>query len=248
MSNSTDPFQPLEELAGHTRIALEQILKHRERFTTVTVLTKNPLRPVQLGYVGLFEALGRLPRNHPSHDEFTRKGQPGFVIEVSLAFWRELPRQHYDPCAPSVDERKQGLRALREAGVPLVLRVDPLFPQVSSTNGSAPCFEEFGLVEPQTLDDLEHLVTLAKELNVRHVVYSAAKITQPRGRKLSETMRAVREFYRACSAPEKLDFHGGSWRLPHDVAARRIVRPFLEICNRRQVTAKYCKQNLTETP
>ena len=46
LSNSTDPFQPLEKQFGHTRYALEQILKHRHRFTTVTILTKNPMLPV----------------------------------------------------------------------------------------------------------------------------------------------------------------------------------------------------------
>ena len=88
--------------------------------------------------------------------------------------------------------------------------------------------DDFGLTEPQTPDDLRHLLGLAKELDVRHVVYSAAKLTQPRGRKLSGTMRAMRDFYGACAAPEKLDFHGGSWRLPRDVAQTLIEKPFLD--------------------
>ena len=248
ISNSTDPFQPLEDQHGHARFALEQVLLHRRRFTTVTILTKNPLRPVRLGYVDLIRELGTLPRDHPRRDDFDRNHLPGIVVEVSLAFWGEDARRKYDRCAPSVGERMEGLRALREAGIPLVLRIDPLFPHTPLTNWSARSFEDFGLMEPQTLDDLEHLVALAKELNVRHVVYSAAKITQPRGRKLSGTMRAMREFYRACAAPEKLDFHGGSWRLPGNRAQALIVRPFLEICKRYGVRAKYCKQNLTETP
>ena len=57
LSNSTDPFQSLEKEFGHTRYALEQILKHRHRFTTVTILTKNPKLAVQLGYIELFKAL-----------------------------------------------------------------------------------------------------------------------------------------------------------------------------------------------
>jgi hypothetical protein len=46
LSNSTDPFQPLEQIHGHTRLALEGILEHRHRFTTVTMLTRNPLLAV----------------------------------------------------------------------------------------------------------------------------------------------------------------------------------------------------------
>ena len=65
LSNSTDPFQPLERKASHTRYALEQILAHRQRFTTVTILTKNPSLPIEMGYLDLFRELMTLPRNHP---------------------------------------------------------------------------------------------------------------------------------------------------------------------------------------
>ncbi len=76
MSNSTDPFQPLENAAGHMRLALEHILRHRHRFTTVTILTKNPLLPVQQGYLDLFQALGTLPGGHPRRAEFESRQQP----------------------------------------------------------------------------------------------------------------------------------------------------------------------------
>jgi DNA repair photolyase len=248
MSNSTDAFQPLEKCAGHTRIALEQVLEHRGRFTTVTVLTKNPLRPVQLGCVDHFKALSILPSGHTRHKEFGRNHHPGFVIEVSLAFWREEARLLYDPCTPTIEERVEGMRALRAARIPLVLRIDPLFPRLPTSAGVSRSYADFDLPEPQTIDDLENLVSLAKELKVRHVVYSCAKITQPRWRKLSATMQALREVYRACAAPQKLDFHGGSWRLPQRIAEAQVVRPFLALCDKYGITAKYCKQNLVETP
>ncbi|MBN2561553.1 MAG: hypothetical protein JXQ75_11545 [Phycisphaerae bacterium] len=248
ISNSTDPFQPLEEQHRRTRFALGQVLLHRRRFTTVTILTKNPLRAVRLGDLDLLRALGAMPNDHPCRSDFERDGRPGLVVEVSLAFWREEVCREYDRCAPSVRERIEGLKALCDAGIPLVLRIDPLFPHATSADGATLSFADFGLLEPQTPDDLEHLVGLAEELQVRHVVYSPAKITQPRGRKLSGTMRAMREFYRAYAAPSKLDFHGGSWRLPRDVAQHMTVQPFLAQCRRHGIHAKHCKQNLTETP
>jgi hypothetical protein len=106
----------------------------------------------------------------------------------------------------------------------------------------------FDLPEAQTHEDLEHLVALASELQVRHVVYSPAKIVQPRGRKLSPTMQALRRVYQACALPDKPVFRGGSWRLPDAVAREHVVEPFLEICRRHGVKAKYCKHNLIETP
>jgi len=248
LSNSTDPFQSLEEETGHTRYALEQILAHRKRFTTVTILTKNPLLPVKLGYIDLFKALASLPSSHPRSDDFRRKRLPGFVVEVSLAFWQETARLHYDPSAPSVENRIEGIQALHKVGIPLVIRIDPLLPCSPVIDNPSRSMADFGLPEAQTLGDLEKLVELAKEMDARHVVYSPAKIIQPRGRKLSDTMRAMRAVYEAMANPSKLDFHGGSWRLPRSVSEDRIVRPFLEICRSKGVKAKYCMKNLIETP
>jgi DNA repair photolyase len=248
LSNSTDPFQPLEARTGHTRLALAQVLRHRHRFTTVTILTKNPLLPVESDYLDLLAALGRLPRDHAWHDEFSRSGQPGLVVEVSLAFWREGAAAQYDPGAPTVADRIAGLWALHAAGIPLVLRIDPLFPRSPLPTQPSSSVADFGVPEPQTLDDLGQLVTLAQELHVRHVVYSTAKIVQPRGRQLAPTMQAWRTVYEACAQPARPTFRGGSWRLPDHVARDQVVAPFLAICARHGVAAKYCKRNLIETP
>ena len=153
----------------------------------------------------------------------------------------------YDSSASSVAERIAGLRALHQAGIPLVLRIDPLFPRLPI--GDEPCknFSDFGLPEPQTLEDIESLVDLAKEIQAMHVVYSVAKITQPRGRKLSPIMTAMRSVYEQVSAGGPLIFRGGSWRLANDVARKNIAQPFLAICKSRGIVAKHCKQNLLET-
>jgi len=239
LSNSTDAFQPLEREHGHTRYALERILDHRHRFTSVVMLTKNPLLPVQQGYVDLFRKLGRLPKDHPKHDELDRQERPGFLMEVSLAFWQESSRTVYDPGAPAIEKRIEGIHALHEAGIPVVLRIDPLFP-CSLT--------DVGVPEAQTLDDLENLVALAKEIDAPHVVYSAAKIVLPRGRKLLPVMQSMSDAYRALAAPETLPYRGKSWRLPDSIAKKHVIGPFLEICKRHGIPAKHCKQNLVETP
>lgn len=246
LSNSTDPFQPLEEQTGHARYALKQILTHRQRFSTVTILTKNPELPVKHGYIELFQALTSLPEDHPSASEFQQSGMPGVVIEISLAFWREDARAFYDPCAPSVQSRIEAIRTLRAAGIPLVIRIDPLFPRSPLLSNSS--LADFGLPEAQTLDDLERLVGLAAEVQARHVVHSPAKICKPRGRRLSGPMLAMKSAYETLATPGKLEFRGGSWRLPWKVARDRIVDPFLEICRKHGVRAKHCKQNLIETP
>ncbi len=248
LSNSTDPFQPLEIKLGHARLALEQIREHRDRFTAVTVLTKNPLLPIRLGYVGLLQSLTELPTSHPCGDVFARTGRPGLCVEVSLAFWRDEARAAYEPGAPSVEDRIEGVRAMRAAGVPVVLRIDPMFPRSPLRDDPPKTLADFGLTEAQTPDGLAALVRLAKEVGARGVVYSTAKIVRPRGRALSATMCGMREVYRSMASPRKLAFSGGAWRLPADVADSRIVTPFLEICRDQGVPASHCKHNLLGTP
>ncbi len=248
LSNSTDPFQSLEASSGHTKYALTQILAHRRRFTSVRMLTKNPLLPVQLGYIDLFRRLGELAPDHPRASALRQHGLPGFCIEVSLAFWREDARAVYDPCAPTVEQRIQGIRALRTAGIPVVLRIDPLFPRDPLGMGSGRIYASFGLVEPQSADDIEHLVGFASEVGALYVVYSPAKIVQPRGRKLSPRMQSMRQVYDCVAAPDSLTFRGGAWRLPDAKARALVTDPFLETCRRLGVAAKYCKHNLVETP
>jgi len=242
LSNSTDPFQPLEQVHGHTRLALEGILAHRHRFTTVTMLTKNPLLPVKLGYLQLLQALGRITPDHPKQAQVT----PPFQVQVSLAFWRDEARRAYDLTAPSVEDRKAGVRALREAGIPVVLRIDPLFPRSPLPLDGKPSMADVGLTEAQTITDLEQLVDFAREVGARHVVYSPVKIVQPRGRPLSTTMTALRDLYRALCAPGRPAWRGGSWRLPKQVADEHVVGPFLDICQRAGVTAKFCMRDLVE--
>lgn len=248
LSNSTDLFQPIEMGTRHTRYALEQIARHRHRFTTVTILTKKPLLATADGYLELLKYLNHLPADHPDCNRFQHRGLPPIQVEVSLAFWRDAACAFYDPGAPSVQERKEGIQALTGAGISVVMRIDPLFVQ-SPIQGTPPrTLADFGLPAAQLPDDIERLVDFAKQSKVRHVVYSPLKIVRPRSRGMSQTMKAMREVYDAITYPTKPVWRGGSWRLPEHISNRLIVAPFLAMCHANGVTAKTCKQNLIETP
>jgi hypothetical protein len=208
----------------------------------VTVLTKDPLRAVQLGCLDLFQALG----SSVSGNQQQPAADPPFQVQVSLAFWRDAARRAYDVAAPSVAERKAGVQALRQAGIPVVLRIDPLLPRSPLPLPGRSHLADFGLIEAQTIDDLQQLVGFAREAGIRHVVYSPVKVVQPRGRPLSPAMGALRALYRALAAPARPDWRGGSWRLPRQVADELVVGPFLEICRQAGVAAKFCMQDLIE--
>lgn len=250
LSSSTDPFQPLEATAGHTRLALQAICECRHRFTSVVVLTKNPRLAVDQGCTDILNKLAEPVPAKPKSSASANMTQPPFCMEDSVAFWRDEVRQVLDPHAPSIGERLEGIQKLRKTGVPIVLRIDPLFPQVPMTDThdtGTVTYDNYDLPQPQTLNDLEHLVAFARELSVQHVVYSPAKIVQPRGRSLSPVMQRMRMLYESIAAPERLTFRGGSWRLPSAIQSATTA-PLLDLCHRYTVPTNCCKQNLIETP
>jgi DNA repair photolyase len=246
LSNSTDPFQKLEEQVGQTRFALQQILRYRHRFTSVILLTKNPTIAVQSEYLKLLRQLRELPENHPRRQEFVQRNLPALRLEVSLAFRQDKYRAVFDPAAPPIEDRIDAIGKLGQAGIPIVLRIDPLLPRSPLPGGKR--MADFDLPEAQSLDDLKQLVTLATEVNAMHIVYSVAKIIQPRFKSMSKTMENLKRSYEHLAHPSKLVFRGGSWRLPHEVAQQHIVDPFLRICQEHHIAAMFCKQNLVETP
>jgi DNA repair photolyase len=245
LSNSTDPFQPLEAEFGHTRFALEQLVCYRHRFTTVTVLTKNPLFASRPEYVALLQQLMDLPADHPSKLGFAEQGMPPVRVEVSLAFWRDEARAAFDPSAPSVTDRVEGIRRLRRAGILVVLRVDPLFPR-SPVRGMN--LSDFDVPEAQTMQDLQRLADFAAEIEAMHVVYSIAKIVRPRYVPMGQLMQNLKRAYEHLAATDRLPFRGGSWRLPDQLAKQFVTKPFVDLCLQRGLTTKYCKQNLLGTP
>ena len=249
LSNSTDPLQQnLEDRFGRTKLALEGMLAHRRRFTTVTILTKNPGLAASAEYAQLLAALGAPGADHPTAAKWRADGAPAVQVEVSLAFWREEASRFWDPGAPSVAERIAGIRALREAGISVILRIDPLFPRSPLPTPAGRNLSDFALAEAQTADDLDNLVSLAKATGVRHVVFSPVKIVQPRRSRMTPEMSRLLHVYRAIASPEKAVWRGGSWRLPPSAAERFITGPFLEVCRRQRVLAKFCMRNLVETP
>ncbi|MCB1128064.1 MAG: hypothetical protein KDM81_16345, partial [Verrucomicrobiae bacterium] len=236
LSNSTDPFQPMELRHRDTLCALEGVLATRHRFTTVTVLTRNPLLAARPEYARLLAALARPASDHPGWPSWNESGFPPAVVEVSLPFWREETARFWDPRAPRVKTRVAGIRRLAEAGVPVVLRIDPLFPREPADGiGVSPA--AFGLEEPQTLEDLRALVSLAQEVGAHHVVYSAAKVVKPRFGGLPPAMVALRDLYRRLAEPKRLEWSGGSWRLPRETIEREITGPFKNLCGKAGVRA-----------
>jgi len=246
MSNSTDPLQPLELEHRHALYTLEKLAQRRRRFTTVTVLTKNPTVLTDERYLCVLRELSHLPTGHPRRESFERQRHRPLRVECSLAFHNDESRKLLDPAAPSVESRMRAIEVLRRQDIPVVVRIDPLFPRDPLSGGKG--MSDFDLPDIQPTADLENLVRFAAEVGAEHVVYSIAKITRPRFGGLSLVMEKMKRVYEFLSQGQPLVCRGGSWRLPGDVARRLVVEPFLELCGRYSIEAKMCKANLISTP
>ena len=246
LSNSTDPLQPLERQHRHTLFVLEKLAEHRNRFTTVTLLTKNPAVLMDDRYVQALRRLRELPADHPRRAWFDAQGQPPLRLECSLAFFNDEHRRLLDPAAPSVERRMEALRFLRKEGFSVFLRIDPLFPR--DPLGGGKTMADFGLPDVQSMGDLEGLINFSRELAARHIIYSVAKITRRKQGGLPPVMERMKRVYQHLSVEQPLVFCGGSWRLPEKIATELVLSPFLELCSRVSIPAKPCKTNLITTP
>ncbi len=246
LSNSTDALQPLEQEHRDCLFVLERLAERRHRFTTVTLLTKNPATLLGERYVDVLHRLHTLASNHPRNEWFKRHGYPPLRIEVSLAFWGDNHRQLFDPAAPSVGSRMEAIRFLRKENLPVHLRIDPLFPRDLLPGGKR--MEDFGLPDVQPLSDLESLIRFGGEVGTGQLIYSVAKITQPRDGWLSTVMGRIKQVYEHLSPKGSLLFRGGSWRLPESTATELIAAPFVALCHQHAVAVQACKANLISTP
>jgi len=246
LSNSTDAFQPLELKQRLALYTLQQLQQYRRYFTSIIILTKNPAVLAEPQYLKALKSLASLPADHQRKDVFSSKAIPALRVEISLAFADENSAKFYDPGAPTVARRTAAIKTLRQNDIPVVLRIDPLLPR--NPLGGGKFLADFQLPNAQSLSALEELVNFAAELKILHIVYSVAKIVAPRYKPIPEAIQQLKQVYEYIAKPEKLIFRGGSWRLPETIAQKHIVKPFLEICDGRDMKAYFCKQNLLSTP
>ena len=246
LSNSTDPLQPIEQQQKLTLYTLQQLPQYRQYFTSVVILTKNPSILLEPQYLTVLRELAKLPEEHSRKSFFENNSEPTLRIEASLAFYNQDNADFYDPGAPSIANRMEALKQLRQNDIPVVLRIDPLLPR--NPLGGGKFLADFQLPDAQSLSALEELVRFAAEHEILHIVYSVAKIVAPRYKPIPEAMQQLKSVYEYFAKPDKLVFRGGSWRLPQTIAQKHIVKPFLEICDSYGMKAYFCKQNLLSTP
>ncbi|MFH1022173.1 MAG: hypothetical protein V1809_02160 [Planctomycetota bacterium] len=207
LANSTDVLQyALERKFRHTLYLLERLAKNRHLFSSACILTKAPA--VLLDDGRYIEAISTL------HLE----------VQISIAFWDDAQGRRLEPGAPPVSERRQAAVELVKKGVPVALRLDPLFPR-----GVPGCAEYQGLDT-----DIRPLIGWAVESGVSYVITSALKQPFMRNR--------VDWFYNSL-LPVFSELKGCYRRMPKSLQ-EKLISDVQDVCQRHGIPMEHCFHNI----
>lgn len=228
ISNSSDPLQPLEAVHRNTLFLLQQIQEHEHRFTTITILTKNPTLLCTAEYMRVLQALSR------------------FQVEVTCPFYRDEPRRAFEWSAPRIRDRLEAIKALREHGIKVALRMDPLFPRnpLPKEFFEKSTLDEYGAPECQTENDIGQLIRFASDVGCTRIVVSPLKLTIGRLGK-SKLLGSYEKLY-AASNNGTLMKRGSAYRLPWALYQHWIEQP-TNLARSLGIPLVTCRQNLFTT-
>lgn len=196
MSNSSDPYPPVERDLELTRNALKLI---GERNMRLLVITKS---------------------NIVARDsDLLRKVRAAVSITVTTLD-REIAKRA-EPFAPDPNKRIEALKVLKKAGIPVILRLDPIIPEINENH-----IEE----------------VLEKARFVDHVVSSTLKLRGDSYRRMTEAFpelgERLREFYF-----RQGERTGGSWYLRRGMR-EKILERVAEKCEELGISYAFCREEM----
>jgi DNA repair photolyase len=200
MSNSSDPYPPMETKLKLTRGCLEIFKRENVR---VQVITKSGLvaRDVDI--------LAELP----------------VVVSFTITTLDKNLARKLEPRAPPPSERLGAMRTLSKSGVPVTLRLDPIFPGLND-------------------GEIKRIVGAAVDAGAKHVTFSTFKPRPDGWRRFSrvfpEIARKLAPLYF-----EKGKRHHNSWYLPLNLR-KALMEEVKEICDRAGLGFASCREGLDE--
>jgi hypothetical protein len=229
ISNSTDPLQPLEIESGDSLFLFRELLKHENLFTTVTVLTKNPAILCRPEYLDTITSL------------------KSFQVEVTCPFYRDEARRFYEPFAPSVRRRLDAIAVLRAAGIPVSLRIDPIFPRdpLPRELFGNRCLADYDIGDSQSDGDFDALIGFAADVGCRRIIVSPLKLLVAGRCGRSDLTALFAPLYKDAAGAKPIR-KGTSYRLPWPFYHELIRKP-AELAACAGIELMYCKDNLYST-
>ena len=132
-SDATDPYQPLERKYEITRRCLEVLA---EKGFPILIVTKSNLVVRDI--------------------DILKKTRT--VVSVTITTPRREVAEMIEPYAPPPDLRFSALKRIADEGIPTVVRIDPLIPEVNLN-----------------YDDIEEIISRSAEIGVRQITVSTFK-------------------------------------------------------------------------
>ncbi len=197
MSNSSDPYPPMESELKLTRNSIRLIAQRNLR---VLVITKSDI---------------------VMRDKDFLKNMRAAVAITVTTLDEEIARK-IEPSAPDPERRIRAMKKLKKAGIPVILRLDPVLPFL-------------------TEDEIEHVLERAEFVD--HVVSSTLKLRRDSYSRISRAFPELKEVYR------KLYFRngekiGGNWYLTKKLRERLLSR-VAEKCRELDLSYAFCREGIS---
>lgn len=198
LSTSSDPYPPIEEWVELTRNTLTLLLEHGMR---VLITTKSYLvrRDVDI--------LSKTPS----------------AVMITITTLNRGVSRILEPDAPSPEDRLEAIRYLKDHGIPVGARIDPVIPGVND--------------DPLELKDLVDAIV---DAGAQHIVTSTYKA---RGDSLKRLSQAFKDKSLASLYKEKGEIVHGSIYLPKNERAR-LLQPVISRAVERGITVATCREGL----
>ncbi|WP_301399295.1 radical SAM protein [Thermodesulfobacterium sp.] len=198
LSNSSDPYQPLEKIHKSTRMFLDLI---KGLPLKVLIITKSNL---VLRDIDLLKKLR---------------------VAVAITITTKVYQVRLEPGAPSFEERLLALKVLSQEGIPTIVRIDPIIPEIN---------------EEEALEVLTEVLPF-----VKHVVVSTYK-ANPRSLKrlikaFPEKAKILTDLYLQKGEKKK----GGIY-LPEEIRKSLIEKIYNKVNQIKEVSFATCREGLVE--
>lgn len=199
ISNSSDPYIPMDEEYRDTRRCLQLLQQYDVR---VLIVTKSDL------VVQDIEVLREL----------------NVAVTFSIASLKKSVYEKLEPHAPSSQQRFQAIKELTQQGIPVGMRLDPVFPYLTN-------------------DEIKDIVRKAASVGVEHVVSSTLKPRYDGWRRFQkvfpEIARKIKPLY--FDQGEKID---NAWYLPQGLR-KKLMRQVKNACESAGISFGMCREGFS---
>ena len=201
VSSSSDPYTPPEDRLMLTRRLLAILVKDY----ILEIVTKSSLVVRDLDIIS--------------------KGKS--LVQMTITTMDLKVAERLEPNAPKPIERIKALKAVGGAGVPTVLRLDPILPGLNDN-----------------IDSIRRVIEEAVGAGVKHVVTSTYKAKPDSLRRVLAMFPELRDKYKTLYIEEGERIHGALY-LPRKIR-RRILKTVREIAHEYGLTFATCREGFPE--